>query len=293
MIGGTLWDFTNRNRVGERQLDLLVVDEAGQFSLANTVAAGVAARRLLLLGDPQQLPQVSQGVHAEPVDVSALEWVARGAATLPASHGYFIERTWRMHSALCRAVSNLSYDGRLVPQASVTDSRHLAGIEPGLHVRVLNHRGNSTSSREEADEVLAVVRSVLGSPWVAQAGADPQPASAREVLVVAPYNAQVNLVREVLDAAGLRAVRVGTVDKFQGQEAAVAVVTLAASSAADAPRGLGFLLDRHRLNVSISRGQWAAVVIHSAGLADAVPHDGAALADLGAFLRLTAGAVGR
>lgn len=287
VIGGTMWDFTNRRRIGLGQLDLLVVDEAGQFSLANTVAAATAAQRLLLLGDPQQLPQVTQGTHPEPVDQSSLGWIAAGEATLPASHGYFIERTWRMHSALCQAVSEFAYDGRLQPQRDQTDTRFLAALGPGIHVRRLIHHGNASASPEEALEVLRLTRSLLGTPWREAATADPRPVQARDIIVVAPYNAQVALVRAAMDAAGLPGVRVGTVDKFQGQQAAIAVVTLAASSAQDIPRGLGFLLNRNRLNVAVSRGQWAAVVIHSAALSDVIPTDGAALADLGAFLRLT------
>lgn len=286
VVGGTMWDLTSRRRFAPRQLDLLVIDEAGQFSLANTIATSASAKRLLLLGDPQQLPQVSQGSHPEPVDISALAWLTDGAATLPADRGYFIEKSWRMTSALCRAVSDLSYDGKLQSQTDVTDQRRLDGMPPGVRLRAVHHRGNSTSSREEARVVLDLVTSVIGQSWVPGPGEDPRPAEARDVLVVAPYNAQVNLVRETLDAAGYQGVRVGTVDKFQGQQAAVAIVTLAASSARDAPRGLGFLLNRNRLNVAISRAQWSAIVVHSAALADSVPHEGSALADLGAFLRL-------
>lgn len=286
VLGGTLWDFTNPRRVLPGDLDLLVVDEAGQFSLANTVAASISAHRLLLLGDPQQLPQVSQGSHEEPIDTSALSWIAGGAATIPTTHGYFLERTWRMHSDLCRAVSRLSYEGRLLPQTEVTDARHLEGLAPGVHMRPVTHHGNSSASGEEAREVVATVRSVLGSGWVEAPGAPARPAQPRDVLVVAPYNAQVRLVEEALAEAGLPAVRVGTVDKFQGQQAAVAILTMAASSDRDAPRGIGFLVDRHRLNVAISRAQWAAFVIHSAALVDTVPRDGGALGDVGAFLRL-------
>ncbi|GMA33356.1 AAA domain-containing protein [Litorihabitans aurantiacus] len=292
VIGGTVWDMTNRKRIGEGQLDLLVVDEAGQFALANTVAAATAAQRVLLLGDPQQLPQVTQGSHDEPVDTSALAWIAGGAATVPAERGYFLERTWRMHPALCAAVSDLSYDGRLQPNAEVTGRRHLEGVAPGLHRVLEPHRGNSSASPEEAAAVVRLVRSLLGRPWRSgDAGAAAtSPLATSEILVVAAYNAQVNLVRAELDAVGLTEVRVGTVDKFQGQEAAVAIVTLAASSSRDAPRGADFLINRNRLNVAISRAQWAAYVVHAPGLDDALPHGGQALADLGAFRRLTAAA---
>ncbi|WP_158277215.1 DEAD/DEAH box helicase [Serinibacter arcticus] len=292
VLGGTVWDLTNRKRIGDRELDLLVVDEAGQFSLANTLAASTASQRLLLLGDPQQLPQVTQGSHDEAVDTSALSWIAGGAATMPADRGYFIERTWRLHPDLCSAVSALSYDGRLLPQPVVTQRRHLDGIAPGVHRRLVSHRGSSTASPEEADEVVRIVQDVLGRAWTPggdeHALAPHVPLPMTEVMVVAGYNAQVACVRTALDAVGLTQVRVGTVDRYQGQEAAVAIVTLAASSATDAPRGLEFLLNRNRLNVAISRAKWAAYVVHSPGLTDALPHGGQALADLGAFRRLMA-----
>ncbi len=287
LVGGTPWDMTNRNRVQEEQLDLLVIDEAGQFSLANTLAAASSAQRVMLLGDPQQLPQVSQGTHPEPVDESALSWVANGQATMPPTHGYFLERTRRMHSALTEVDSNLSYEGRLHSQVDATDSRELTGMEPGLHPAPVTHHGNGVQSQEEADEVVRIVRMIAGETWRESVAAVPRPTSPADVLVVAPYNAQVSLIRATLDAAGLTDTRVGTVDKFQGQEAPVVIVSMTASSAADAPRGLDFLLNRNRLNVAISRGQWAAHVVHSPALADTMPATPHGIAELGAFLRTT------
>ena len=151
VIGGTAWDFANENTVARGSLDLLVVDEAGQFSLAPTIGASVAAKRLLLMGDPQQLPQVSQGSHAEPVDESALGWLMDGNDTIPTDLGYFLGESYRMHPELCAKVSTLSYDGRLhsAPPAAL---RSLEGVEPGLHVAALDHTGNRTESPEEAAE---------------------------------------------------------------------------------------------------------------------------------------------
>ncbi len=293
VIGGTAWDLTNPGRVGRGQLDLLVVDEAGQFSLAKTLAVSVAARRLLLLGDPQQLPQVTTGTHAEPIDVAALAWLARGESVLPPELGYFLATTWRMHPALTAAVSDLAYDGRLHAQEKVTAARTLAGVEPGLHLRLVPHRDNSTHSPEEAGAVLDLVRDLLGRTWSdpterGQEGAPPsaRPLEEHDVIVITPYNAQAGLLRRVLDDAGLRAVAVGTVDKFQGQEAAVAILSLAASSHSDVSRGMGFLLDRHRLNVAISRGQHSAFVVRSEVLTDFSPRTADELVALGAFLGL-------
>jgi len=288
LVGGTAWTFAGRGNIGLEQLDLLVIDEAGQFSLANTLAVSTAAASLLLLGDPQQLPQVSQGTHPEPVDVSALEWVADGHETLPDDRGYFLERTWRMHSQLTGSVSRLSYAGRLRSQEGCTDARELSGVEPSVHVVAVEHRGNDVQSPQEAAAVVDLVRGLQQQTWQEAPDFPARPMTPADVLVVAPYNAQGALLRRELDAAGFGDTRVGTVDKFQGQEAPVVIISMTTSSADEVPRGMDFLLNRNRLNVAISRGQWAAYVVRSVELTDFLPTAPARLAELGAFIRLGA-----
>jgi RecB family nuclease, putative, TM0106 family len=286
VVGGTAWDLSNRARVPRRSLDLLVVDEAGQFSLASTIAASVAARNLLLLGDPQQLPQVSQGTHPEPVDGSTLGWVSEGHDVLPAELGFFLAETRRMHPALAEPVSRLSYEGKLRahPDAS---RRLLDGVSPGLHPVPVQHEGNATESPQEAAEVVRLARDLIGRAWTdPSANRAGEPLRQEDVIVVTPYNAQLALVRNALDAAGLDAVRVGTVDKFQGQQAVVAIVSLAASSAEDVPRGMSFLIMKNRLNVAISRAQWAAYLVHSPALAEGLPVTPDGVAELSAFITL-------
>ena len=276
LFGGTVWDYVSERRVPAGSLDVLVVDEAGQFSLTNTVAAARAARSVLLLGDPQQLPQVSTGVHPYPVDVSALGWLSDGAAALDPRFGYFLGESWRMDSALCERVSWLSYDGALA-SAAATAGRALQGVAPGVVSYPVEHAGCSVRSVQEAQAVVDYVRELLGREWIPAAGAEPRPLAAEDCIVVAAYNAQVDCVREALIAAGLAdssgaGVRVGTVDKFQGQEAAVVLVSLA-SSRVDSGRGAGFVLSPNRLNVAVSRGQWQAVLVHSPWVARSVPQD--------------------
>ncbi|SDQ27354.1 TM0106 family RecB-like putative nuclease [Leucobacter chromiiresistens] len=285
VIGGTAWDFSNPERIGRHQLDLLVVDEAGQFSLAPTIAASVAARRVLLLGDPQQLPQVSQGSHPEPVDTSALGWLLGAHETIPEHLGYFLAETRRMRPELADVVSELAYEGRLRAHPSTAEREVVGAGAPGLHWHALTHSGNATHSEEEARHVVEVVRrslrGALRSPGAAERALTPA-----DLIVVAPYNAQVECVSRELDRAGLGAVRVGTVDKFQGQEAVIAIVTLAASSAAEVPRGLEFLLMRNRLNVAISRAQWSAHLVSSDRLGDGLPTTTEGVAALSGYLRL-------
>lgn len=297
VVGGTVWDLTNTKRIDRGQLDLVVIDEAGQYSLAKTLAASIAGSRLLLLGDPAQLPQVSTGSHPDPVDASALGWLlpedpAEGR-TLPLTHGYFLERTWRLHPALAEPVSELAYDGELHAESSVTAARSLEGVEPGLHLRIVEHRDNSTSSPEEAEAVVELVSELVGRIWrdpserTSTGGAPgPRPLRPTDIVVITPYNNQVNLLRRVLDESGWTEVPVGTVDKFQGQQAAVSILSMAASSHGNVTRGIGFLLDRNRLNVAISRGQLAAYIVRSDVLTDFAPRSTRDLVALGAFLRL-------
>ena len=293
VVGGTAWDFSHEGRIPRGSLDLLVIDEAGQFSLASTVAVSLASPRLLLLGDPQQLPQVSQGTHPEPVDTSALGWVIDGAEVVPAELGYFLARTRRMHPAVAGPVSRLSYEGRLAAHPS-TALRALEGIEPGVHPWPVRHSGNATCAPEEADAVVRLVADLVGREWTdAEGGAGdsatlqrPRPLGADDIIVITPYNAQQVAVEEALAAAGFPEVPVGTVDRFQGKEAVVAILTLAASSGREAPRGLEFLLLRNRINVAISRAMQAAFVVYSPSLLDDLPRTPEGVARLSAFARL-------
>jgi len=267
-------------------LDLLVVDEAGQFSLADTIAVSRAAPRLLLLGDPQQLPQVSQAVHPEPVQRAALDWLADGEDTLRPDRGYFLASSYRMRPELCAVVSHLSYDDRLGSDPC-TSRRTLDGIEPGVRTVLVPHHGNRAASNEEADRIVDLVDDLLGRTWTNPFDPHrdgPEGLKETDLVVVAPFNAQVNRLRERLDAAGHPEVPVGTVDKFQGREAAVVIVSMAASVANSSSRGAGFLLSRHRLNVAISRAQHTAYLVHAPELTDFVPGSPDGLARLGAFL---------
>ncbi|WP_407358566.1 TM0106 family RecB-like putative nuclease [Microbacterium sp. LTA6] len=290
VVGGTAWDFSNSNRVERAGLDLLVIDEAGQFSLASMIAVAAGAKRLLLLGDPQQLPQVSQGAHPEPVDTSALGWVMDGDAVVRPEYGYFLARSWRMHPLIAAPVSKLAYAGKLA-SAPGTERRSVEGVDSGLHVVPLRHRGNATQSPEEAGEVVRLVRDLIGRTFTDNdPGATSRPLNEGDIIVVTPYNAQKQLVLEALAAAGFPRVPVGTVDNFQGKEAVVSITSLAASSGRDAPRGPEFLLLQNRLNVAISRAQCVAYLIHSPALLDDLPYTPEGVARLSAFARLVGAA---
>ena len=265
LVAGTTWALTRPAvdlHAAERPLDVLMVDEAGQLALADVLAAATSARSLVLLGDPNQLPQVSQGSHPEGAERSVLQHLLGEDLTVPPDRGLFLEQTWRLRPELCAFTSDAYYEGRL-DHAPETAGRSLA-VGNGPVWLPVEHVGRSQSSVEEADAIAAAVTELVGSPFT-DADGTTRPLEESEVLVVAPYNAQVRMLRSRLPAG----VPVGTVDKFQGQQAPVVLVSMASSSPDDAPRGIGFAFDRHRFNVATSRAQCRAVLVCSPRLLDA------------------------
>ena len=282
LIAGTSWLFSREEMDG--RLDYLFIDEAGQVALADALAMSGSARNLVLLGDPQQLAHVRQGVHPDIASdgaaaeqnrgisdrwtsgASVLEHLLGGSSTVGADRGIFLGVTWRMHPAVCSFVSTLSYDDRLVSapgrERQRIDSRGLSGA--GLRVVHVAHTGNSQQSPEEARAIAAEVAKLLNHGTVTDCNGQTRPLTPADILVVSPYNMQVRCLREELPEG----VDVGTVDKFQGREAAVVFFSMASSSGEDVPRGLEFLFGRNRFNVAISRARAMAVVVCSPRLLD-------------------------
>jgi uncharacterized protein len=244
LAAGTAWLFSDAHHDG--RFDYLFIDEAGQVSLADALAMGTCARNLVLVGDPQQLDQVIQGTHPAGSGASVLKHLIGSDATIAANRGLFLERTFRLHPAVCDYISDEFYEGRVV--ADATTSAFTTPLGTGLRFVPVQHE----ERRQESPEEVAAVRARVGELLAAGAAAD-------EIMVVSPYNAQVNLLRESLPEN----VRVGTVDKFQGQEADVVIYSMASSSGDDVPRGLEFLLSRNRLNVAISRARSLAYLVAS------------------------------
>ncbi|MDA2804067.1 TM0106 family RecB-like putative nuclease [Nocardiopsis suaedae] len=286
LAGGTAWTFANE-AVAADPFDVLVIDEAGQFALADTLAVSAAARNLVLLGDPQQLPQVVQGSHGEGADASALEHLVGEAEIIDASRGYFLDQTRRMHPAVCAPVSRLAYRGLLRAHPSAAE-RTVAGVRPGLYARPVEHQGRTSHSPEEVEAVVQAAAHLVGRT-VHEPGATAQrELTGEDVLVVAPYNLQVRALRRALAEAGMEQVRVGTVDRFQGQEAPAVICSMTASSGADLSRGLDFVLSRNRLNVALSRAQVVALLVYSPQLAQAAPRTVEELRVLSGFSGLCA-----
>jgi uncharacterized protein len=244
LLGGTAWLFSDPTLDGA--LDYLFVDEAGQVSLADACAMGTCARNLVLVGDPQQLSQVLQGTHPDGTHASVLEHLLDGNATIAPDRGLFLERTFRLHPDLCAYISEEFYEGRLLPDP-VTSTRSTP-FGTGLRYVPVPHAGNRQESPEEAGAVRDEIERLVA------AGVAPA-----EIKVVAAFNAQVDRIKALVPAG----VEVGTVDKFQGQEARVVLYSMASSSGDDIPRGLAFLLSSNRFNVAVSRAQCLAYLFCS------------------------------
>ncbi len=241
LYAGTAW--LHARPEFDQRLDYLFIDEAGQVSLADALAMGTSARTLVLLGDPLQLAQVRQGIHPRGSGASVLEHLLGDAQTIPEDRGLFLERSFRMHPEVCCYISDAFYESRLEPAEGCERQSTAAGV--GLRFVPVEHEGNRQFAPEEAEAI---------AEEIARIGV-----LRNEIIVVAPYNMQVRCLKERLPAG----VRVGTVDKFQGQEAPVVFFSMATSSGEDVPRNLEFLLSRNRLNVAISRARCLAYVVAS------------------------------
>jgi predicted RecB family nuclease len=262
VLGGTAWLWARPEFASS--VDVLFVDEAGQMSLANVLAMSHAARNLVLLGDPQQLEQPQKGNHPAGVDASVLQHMLGASQTIPPDRGIFLPVTWRLAPRICSFTSELFYEGRLTSKPGL-ERQCLAGTGAfdgcGLWILDVDHDGNRNASSEEVDAVVDLVArlTVAGATWIDEHGAA-APIAADDILVVTPYNAQVSRLAERLESAG---VRVGTVDKFQGQEAPIVIYSMATSRPEDAPRGMEFLYSLNRLNVATSRARCAAFLVAS------------------------------
>lgn len=258
VAAGTAWLWSREEAF--EAVDVLFVDEAGQMSLANALAVSQACKTLVLLGDPRQLEQPIQGSHPDGTGVSALEHLLAGRATIGEDQGLFLEETWRLHPEICTFTSELFYEGRLAPHAgldlqAVNSTGRVSGA--GLRFVPIEHEGNQNSSPEEADLIQALVGEILATntTWTDQKG-KVQTVGLNDILIIAPYNAQVFELQERLPET-----RIGTVDKFQGQEAPIVIYSMTTSSHGDAPRGMEFLYNLNRLNVATSRARCISILV--------------------------------
>jgi len=263
LIAGTAWLFAREEL--DQKLDYLFVDEAGQVSLANLLAMGLSTRNIVLIGDQMQLAQPIKGVHPGESGQSVLEYLLQGESTITPDRGIFLPTTWRMHEDVCRFISDVVYEGRLEPRPENQNQRlilnegaHTALSPTGIRFVPVDHTGCSQKSVEEAEVVKGIYESLLRQQYQDREG-NVHAIQESGILVVSPYNMQVNHLQSILPAGA----RVGTVDKFQGQQAEAVLISMTTSSGEDLPRNIEFLYSKNRLNVAISRARSLAVILAS------------------------------
>ena len=292
VIGGTAWLFSRPEWTGK--LDYLFVDEAGQVSLANLVAMSRATKNLIILGDQMQLEQPTQGQHPGESGQSILSYYLQQHATIPHSLGLFLPLTHRLQPDICRFVSEMIYEGRLQPAKGNEKRRVLKKAygeqlrlpEAGLLFAPVEHEGNVQASDEEAAMITRIVNDLQGRNKCDANGVLAGKVDQSDILIVAPYNMQV---RKLRDALPHYVDRIASVDKFQGQEADIVIVSMCSSFGEYGSRGLEFILDENRLNVAISRARTLAIVVGDPRIARAPASNIPSMHRLNLYCRLTQG----
>jgi len=268
LIGGTAWAFSNP--ASKNSIDYLFIDEAGQVPLANILAMAASTKNIILMGDQMQLSQPSKGAHPGESGLSCLDYLLQDKQTISDDFGIFLGTSHRMHPQVCQFISDSFYEGRLLSH-EITKSRvievapaaqNIICKQAGIIFHAVEHEGNSQHSEEEIDAIDSILQALFECSLTTSGKLDSRRIILADVLIVAPYNMQVRALQAKFSNA-----KVGTVDKFQGQEAPVVIVSMSASDAADSPRGLEFLLSKNRMNVAISRAQTLAIVVASPLLA--------------------------
>jgi superfamily I DNA and/or RNA helicase len=267
-VGGTAWLFCNSQlseQEGIKKFDYLFIDEAGQVSVANLVGMSRIAENIILMGDQMQLGQPSQGSHPDESGQSILDYLLQDKSTIPPDMGIFLPKTYRMHPDLCKIISDQVYDNRLI--AAEVTNKHIIDVPPeisprkhGIYYIPVFHEGNTQGSEEEVEIIKGLSEKLINIPfWSENSQHETRKIKWSDILFVAPYNYQVNLLRNALHSEA----RIGSVDKFQGQEAPIVFVSMCASNASESPRGIEFLFSKNRLNVAISRAQSLVIVVGS------------------------------
>ncbi|MFL2640254.1 MAG: TM0106 family RecB-like putative nuclease [Dehalococcoidia bacterium] len=288
VIGATVWGFAKSQSDNEEPVDYLFVDEASQVALANLVVGAGAAKNIVLMGDQMQLAQPIQASHPGKSGESALEFMLKGAAVIPDDQGVFLERSFRMHPDVCQPLSEIVYEGKL--HADKDNTNQSIDINQATHITKPNgvlsipvqHAGNTQSSEEEVIVVQQLINELKTGTFTDKEG-NISPITDNDILIIAPYNMQVNLLKEKLKGD----FNVSTIDGIQGQEAPVVIISMTASDVAESSRGLDFVFDINRLNVAVSRAQALAVIVASEGLEKAHVHSVKQMERVGFFTKLT------
>ncbi len=266
LVGATAYALCD-DEAWSNPLDYLFIDEASQVSLAHLVGVSSAARNIILMGDQMQLEQPTQGAHPGKAGLSCLQYFLGDHAVVPEELGIFLERTFRMHPAVCEPLSKVVYEGKLVSDAATQNQAIVIPKPEAIHQQngviwlPLAHEGNTQCSQEEVEHIKKLIKELLTGTFQDKHH-QTLPMTENDILVVAPYNMQVNLLKEQLPEG----IRIGTIDKFQGQEAPVVIISMGVSDVNDSSRGLDFVFDINRLNVAVSRAKALAIIVSNLDL---------------------------
>ena len=286
VVGATVYALAKQIAYDD-PVDYLFVDEASQVALANLIVVTGAANNIILMGDQMQLEQPIQGTHPEPAGKSALEFMLKGQSVISSDQGVFLERTYRMHPNVCKPLSEIVYEGRLqadkqtAKQSINLSVPKLVTQSTGILSIPVRHQYNTQSSVEEVLQVQQLVDELKTGSFTNNKG-QTHPITDDDILIVAPYNMQVNLLKEKLTGN----LKIGTIDKFQGQEAPVVIISMAVSDVAESRRGLDFIFDIHRLNVAVSRAQALAIIVGNEGLEQCQVSTFGQMEKVGFFIKL-------
>lgn len=265
VVGATAWCWSREDF--QQSVDVLIVDEAGQMSLSNVLAVAPAAMSLVLLGDPQQLEQPIQASHPEGSEVSALHHLLDGEETISPEKGLFLGETYRLHPSIAQFTSEIYYQNRLKSRPGLEQQLIHHPNEKyngsGLRFIPVAHEGNQASSCEEVAVIKSIVEELLTHGKWQDKNGKIHDLNVENIRIIAPYNAQVSALTSALPSMSNH---IGTVDRFQGQEAPVVIYSMTSSSAEDAPRGMSFLYDPHRFNVATSRASAMCILVGNPSL---------------------------
>ena len=264
LVAGTAWALSNskhrENSKKDKIFDFIFFDEAGQLSISKVIASSLSSKNIVMIGDHMQLPQPSLGIIEGESSLSPIEYLIKDKNTISDEKGIFLEKTFRMHSSICEFISNSFYEKRLIPDKNNSNQKILQNngesVKNGIYLVDLNHSGSSVQNLNEVVFINNIYKNLINKKWINR-NLEKSQITNKDVLVVSPFNAQVNLLKENLP----KNAQVGTIDNFQGQEAPIVIISYTSSDPESIPRGSDFFFDFRRLNVSLSRAKCIGIII--------------------------------
>ncbi|MDA7454373.1 TM0106 family RecB-like putative nuclease [Candidatus Pelagibacter ubique] len=272
LFAGTKFHFASS--FYDEKIDYLFIDEAGQVSIADLISIGNVAKNIVLIGDQNQLGQPIKGTHPNESGQSILDYLLEGKDTIPEDRGIFLNKTYRLNSKLNDFISSNFYEERLICD-EITDKRLIKFNkkskikDSGIHYIEMSHKNNVQTSVEEFEVIRDLLKDMIGLEFDDEG--ETRKLTIDDFLIISPYNTQVNLLISKLEESKFKNPKVGTIDRFQGQQAPITIISMTSSDSDALPRNKEFFFSRNRLNVAISRAQVASIILFNPNLLDSSP----------------------